>query len=165
MIQTLLTLLKWLPALALGLALGAAVLVQLAPHAARDAALHGARKLAGLTQKAVVLPDGTRMVYLTGGQGAPTLLLHGFGANKDSFTPIARYLTGTQQLIVPDLPGFGASSKSASASHAPLAQARRLHAFTQALGLSAFHLGGSSMAGRLPPATPACIRIRSGASG
>jgi pimeloyl-ACP methyl ester carboxylesterase len=149
MINALLTLIKWLPALALVLGLSGLALVQLAPQAARDGLLHVARKVAGLAQKAVMLPDGTRIVYLQGGQGEPTLLLHGFGSNKDSFTPIARLLTGSHQLIVPDLPGFGASSKRLDASYAPVEQARRLHAFAQALGLTAFHLGGSSMGGQI----------------
>jgi pimeloyl-ACP methyl ester carboxylesterase len=60
------------------------------------------RKRAGLTRKEIQIPDGLRYVYLEGGHGEPLLLLHGFGANKDNFTQIARYLTPHFRVIAPD---------------------------------------------------------------
>ena len=41
------------------------------------------------------------------GDGAPLLLLHGWGASAELFTPILDALAPGRRLIVPDLPGFG----------------------------------------------------------
>ena len=105
------------------------------------------RSRAGLARKEIALPDGSRIVYLEGGSGAPLVLVHGFGADKDNFTRVARYLTPHYRVIVPDLVGFGESSHRTDVDYHYAAQAERLHAFTQALGLSRFDLGGNSMGG------------------
>lgn len=105
------------------------------------------RSRANLVRKELTLPDGTHMVYLDGGTGAPLVLVHGFGADKDNFTRVARYLTPHYRVIAPDLVGFGESAHRADVDYHYAAQARRLHAFTQALGLSHYDLGGNSMGG------------------
>src|ERR1700710_1777563 len=102
----------------------------------KDTAYAMERSRAGLVRKEIALADGTRMVYLEGGSGAPLVLVHGFGADKDNFTRVARYLTPHYRVIVPDLVGFGESTHRADVDYHYAAQARRLHAFTQALGLS-----------------------------
>ncbi len=145
--------LKWLLA-ALALLGAAAVALGVyftttAPERAVRAALAYERGLAGLARREAVLPDGLRIVYLEGGRGAPLVLLHGFGANKDNFTLVARYLTPHYRLIIPDLPGFGESSHPPKADYAPRAQAERLRALLRGLGVSRFHLGGSSMGGHI----------------
>ncbi len=43
------------------------------------------------------------------GQGAPVVLLHGWGASSELFEPIAERLKDKFKLIVPDFPGFGAT--------------------------------------------------------
>jgi pimeloyl-ACP methyl ester carboxylesterase len=43
------------------------------------------------------------------GTGRPLLLLHGWGVSSDLFAPILAGLQAGRQLIVPDLPGFGAT--------------------------------------------------------
>jgi pimeloyl-ACP methyl ester carboxylesterase len=120
-----------------------------APERAVRAALAYERRLAGLERKEITLADGLRYVYLEGGRGAPLVLLHGFGANKDNFTRVARYLTPRYRVIVPDHVGFGESSKPPQADYAPRAQAERLRAFARALGVSKLHLGGNSMGGHI----------------
>lgn len=105
------------------------------------------RSRAHLVRKELTLPDGTRMAYLDGGTGAPLVLVHGFGADKDNFTRVARYLTPHYRVIAPDLVGFGESAHRGDVDYHYAAQAERLHAFTQALGLSRFDLGGNSMGG------------------
>jgi pimeloyl-ACP methyl ester carboxylesterase len=113
----------------------------------KDSAYAMERSHAGLARKELTLPDGTRFVYLEGGSGAPLVLVHGFGADKDNFTRIARYLTPHYRVIIPDLVGFGESSHLPDVDYHYAAQAQRLHGFTQALGLSRFDLGGNSMGG------------------
>ena len=43
------------------------------------------------------------------GDGRPLLLLHGWGVSSELFTPILDALQAGRRLIVPDLPGFGAT--------------------------------------------------------
>jgi pimeloyl-ACP methyl ester carboxylesterase len=120
-----------------------------APERAVRAALAYERRLAGLERKAITLANGLTYVYLEGGRGAPLLLLHGFGANKDNFARLAGYLTPRYRVIVPDHMGFGESSKPPQADYAPRAQAERLRSFARALGVSKLHLGGNSMGGHI----------------
>lgn len=145
--------LKWL-LVALGL-LGAAIvalgvyLYTAAPERVVRAAVAYERRLAGLERKEISLADGLRYVYLEGGRGEPLVLLHGFGANKDNFTRVAKYLTPRYRVIVPDHLGFGESSKPAQADYTARAQAARLHALLRELGVTRPHLGGSSMGGHI----------------
>ena len=106
------------------------------------------RRSAGL-KLAQLEVDGHRIAYLHGGQGETLLLLHGFGANKDHWTMVARLLTPHFRLIVPDLPGFGDSSRHDAARYGLEEQLTRLAIFADSLGLAAFHLGGNSMGGYL----------------
>ncbi len=145
--------LKWILG-ALGvlgaLVLGAGVyLYTTAPERAVRAAFEYERRLAGLERKEITVAGGLRYVYLEGGQGAPLLLLHGFGANKDNFTRVAKYLTPHYRVIIPDHAGFGESAKPPQADYGPRAQAERLRTFARALGVSKLHLGGNSMGGHI----------------
>jgi len=45
------------------------------------------------------------------GNGRPLLLLHGWGVSSELFTPILDSLEPGRRLIVPDLPGFGATAE------------------------------------------------------
>ena len=145
--------LKWVLA-ALG-ALGALVVgagvyfYTTAPERAVRVALAYERRLAGLERKEATLASGLTYAYLEGGTGAPLLLLHGFGANKDNFARIAKYLTPRYRVIVPDHIGFGESSKPPLADYAPRAQAERLRALMRQLGVTQLHLGGNSMGGHI----------------
>jgi pimeloyl-ACP methyl ester carboxylesterase len=100
-------------------------------------------------RKEIDLPDGLHFVYLEGGQGEPLMLLHGFGGNKDSFTRVARFLTPHFRVIVPDHIGFGESDHPQDADYSPTAQAGRLHALAQALGIKSLNVGGNSMGGQI----------------
>jgi len=132
--------------LALGLAALLAGCDSLGPTL-KDKAYAMERSRAGVERKEIALPDGTRMVYLEGGSGAPLVLVHGFGADKDNFTRVARYLTPHYRVIVPDLVGFGESAHRTDVDYHYAAQAERVHAFVHALGLARIDLGGNSMGG------------------
>ena len=109
------------------------------------------RNKSALVTKAVTLTSGDKITYLENGNltAEPLLLIHGFGGNKDNFTRIARQLEG-YHLIIPDLVGFGDSSKPMSADYRSDAQAQRLHELLQAKGVaSAIHIGGNSMGGSI----------------
>jgi pimeloyl-ACP methyl ester carboxylesterase len=136
-------------ALAAGLLAGLALLsgCESAGPTLKDSAYAMERSRANLARKELVLADGTRIAYLEGGTGAPLVLVHGFGADKDNFTRVSRWLTPHYRVIVPDLVGFGESTHRRDVDYHYAAQAERLHAFTQALGLARLDLGGNSMGG------------------
>lgn len=142
----------WLGVLgALGLAALAAgaYFIFAMPERAVRAALDYERRVAGLERREIDLPDGIKYVYLEGGKGEALLLLHGFGANKDNFTRVAKYLTPHYRVIVPDHIGFGESAHPAQADYSPRAQAERLRALARKLGVAKLHLGGNSMGGQI----------------
>lgn len=131
------------------IATGLVGVLYLAPARATALALSLERDRSGLERKALELPGGTRFVYLEGGTGEPLLLLHGFGADKDNFTRVARFLTPHYRVIIPDLIGFAESSRPQDADYAPRAQAERLRRFASALDITRPHLGGNSMGGQI----------------
>ena len=109
------------------------------------------RNKSDLAVKALTLSSGDKMVYAENGnvEGERLLLIHGFGGNKDNFTRIARQLE-SYHLIIPDLLGFGESSKPMTADYRADAQATRLHELLQTKGLTSnIHVGGNSMGGAI----------------
>lgn len=106
------------------------------------------RDLAGLKEYSTTVADH-EVHYLDGGQGQPVLLLHGIFSEKDHWVDFARKLTPDHRVIVPDIPGFGASSRLANQSYQYAPQVERLHAFIEQLGIRQFHLAGNSMGGTI----------------
>ncbi len=133
----------------LAVVLVAAAIRYVFPQLALSIALDVEHWRAGLVKREVTLPDGLTISYLEGGRGAALVLLHGFGADKDNFLPIAPFLEPHYRIIAPDLVGFGDSSHPADADYSPAAQAERVRAFCKALGFSSVHLAGSSMGGQI----------------
>ncbi len=91
----------------------------------------------------------TRWVYYEGGKGPTLVLLHGFGGSRENWLPTARYLGRNFHLVIPDLPGYGASSPIAGSAAGIHAQAQRLAGFVDALKLQHFALAGHSMGGAI----------------
>ena len=109
------------------------------------------RAKSDLETNVFTLASGEKMVYAENRNvGAePLLLIHGFGGNKDNFTRLASKLGG-YHLIIPDLLGFGESSKTMDADYRADAQAKRLHELMQAKGVASnLHIGGNSMGGAI----------------
>src|SRR5437899_10183921 len=117
----------------------AVALVYFAPQRAYQLDAAAERALAGLERKEIDLPGGLHYVYLDGGHGEPLMLLHGFGANKDNFVRVARFLTPRYRVIVPDHIGFGESAHPRDADYSPAAQSERLRTLAQSLGLTRLH--------------------------
>lgn len=91
----------------------------------------------------------TRWSYYEGGDGPTIVLLHGFADSKTVWLPVATQLTPHFHVVIPDLPGWGGSSRNMQANYDIDAQAARLEAFVQALGLKHFLLVGHSMGGAI----------------
>ncbi|MGH8144890.1 MAG: alpha/beta fold hydrolase [Rhodanobacteraceae bacterium] len=104
----------------------------------------------GLYQHTVQVGD-TRWVYVAGGKqdGPPLVLVHGYGGSYADWLMTARYLTSNFHVIIPDLPGWGASTRIAGADYGYAAQVQRLHGFVDALHLGEIALAGHSMGGAI----------------
>jgi len=139
---------KKLLALLAIIALAVTGLYYACPEKLAQFAVDGERAVARLSKHETEV-DGFHIVYLEGGVGEPLVLLHGFGADKENFTRVAKFLTPHYHVIIPDLPGFGESSKPGDADYTVVAQVERVHAFVQKLGLKTVHIGGSSMGGNI----------------
>ncbi|MFA6264789.1 MAG: alpha/beta hydrolase [Pseudolabrys sp.] len=94
-----------------------------------------------------------RIFARAGGGGAPLLLLHGYPQTHAMWHRIAPALAERFTLVMPDLPGYGASSvPQASADHAPYdkrSMAKALVEMMSALGHDRFHLCGHDRGGRV----------------
>jgi pimeloyl-ACP methyl ester carboxylesterase len=112
-------------------------------------AVHLMRRSSRLKHKTIEV-NGDIWPYLEGGpESADVLvLLHGFGGDKDNWTPYARHFTKAYRVISPDLPGFGDNVKDPDRFYGAAAQTARLSAFLEALGVDGkIHLAGNSMGG------------------
>ena len=121
---------------------------RLAPEPMAAGTLKLQRSLAGMEQKQVQIP-GFDIAYIERGEGEPLVLVHGVGADKDNFTPVAGLIKPVGRIIALDMPGFGESSKPLDGDYGIPAQVEHLRAFLDALGIQSAHLGGSSMGGMI----------------
>ncbi|MGA8633864.1 MAG: alpha/beta hydrolase [Candidatus Dormiibacterota bacterium] len=80
----------------------------------RTAGLNGGQG-AGGTAADGAMGEIPRAALEDRGTGRPLLLLHGWGVSSELFAPILDALEPGRRLIVPDLPGFGATPEPGSA--------------------------------------------------
>jgi len=107
------------------------------------------RAAAGLSQHSIQAAGHT-IVYLDGSSGEPLVLLHGFGAEKDTWLSLAWQLRGRYRVLALDVPGFGQSSQDPGANYSFEEQAARVAAFLDAVRITApVHIGGNSMGGAI----------------
>ena len=66
-------------------------------------------KLAGLEERFADV-RGVRLRYFVGGSGPPLVLVHGLGGAAANWTELVPPLAARRRLLVPDLPGHGAST-------------------------------------------------------
>lgn len=93
---------------------------------------------------------GCRISTLTLGEGRDVVLMHGLGATKTSFFDTAASLARAGYRVhAIDLPGFGSSSKPATASYCARWFAEVVVDLFDALGIERTRLVGNSMGGRV----------------
>lgn len=124
------------------------VLVTQYPGKTFQLATYIERAKAGLEEKSIDV-GGVRYAYLTGGEGEPLVMVHGFAASKEHWVWVAKFLSKHFTIIAPDLPGHGQSTKDPKLDYTISKQVERLHAFTRALGLKSFNIAGNSMGGTI----------------
>jgi len=84
-----------------------------------DTAIGLERSMSGLEADTLVVGELT-IAYLRNEQpvdGETIVMIHGFGANKDNWTRLAKHLTGDFNVYAIDLPGHGDSSKPLDIKH------------------------------------------------
>ena len=92
---------------------------------------------------------GRRVSTLTMGEGPDVLLLHGLGGTKSSFFDTAAALSRSYRVHALDFPGFGGSSKPATAPYSARWFAETTVEVMDALEIDRAHLVGNSMGGRV----------------
>lgn len=92
--------------------------------------------------------NNLKIAYQTEGTGAPVVLLHGWGAEANSFKPVFDWLSRSYQVYALDLPGFGLSEMPSTAWDAS-DYAKFLSAFFHKLNIDKAHLIGHSYGGRI----------------
>lgn len=112
------------------------------------------RRMAHLSDFRINVSDASdfSIAYLDSNKSHPTpvLMLHGFCGDKDLWVRFAGHLSHlAYRLIIPDLPGFGDSSRCFTELYDCKTQAQRMFAFMTALKIDKFHVVGSSMGGNI----------------
>ncbi|MBE0504658.1 MAG: alpha/beta fold hydrolase [Desulfuromonadales bacterium] len=94
----------------------------------------------------LLLPDGRTFAWRENGCGAPLVLIHGWGSSATIFNELMSRLADCR-CLAPDLPGYGASTATATLDLAALAE-DLLH-WCDALGLEKVTLLGWSLGGMI----------------
>ena len=92
--------------------------------------------------------DGLQIHYTDEGEGAPVLLLHGWGSSCDAYRFICKTFSDRFRMIAPDFPGFGQSSALTESWEVADYVAFTVK-FIQALGIEKPVLIGHSFGGRV----------------
>lgn len=113
-----------------------------------SAATRAEARAYGLRERRVGVGDAT-LAVLEGGpvDAPPVVLLHGYSADRVVWIRFARHLLGDHRVVVPELAGHGASGFAAGLGYGAPAQARRVVAVLDHLGIDRAHVAGNSMGG------------------
>lgn len=110
--------------------------------------------VAGVERRERTVADHT-WVYFERGRGAPLVLVHGFSGAKENWLPMVAELSRSHRVIIPDLPGWGESTRLEDADYGIAAQTERLADFLETLDLRDVDLVGHSMGGAISGLTAA----------
>jgi pimeloyl-ACP methyl ester carboxylesterase len=121
-----------------------------------------ALRLAAFEERHVAGPGGPRraVAYRAGGEGTPVVLVHGLGGSSLNWVEIAPALARRQRVLLPDLPGHGASAPpppGAGLDHFADAVAAVIAAERAAPAYVVGHSFGGLVTCRLAARTPAVV--------
>lgn len=102
----------------------------------------------GLRERRVDAGDTTLAVLEGGPADAPVVvLLHGYSADRVVWVRFAKHLLRDHRVLVPELAGHGATGFISGTGHSAPAQAARVVAVLDRLGVEQAHVAGNSMGG------------------
>lgn len=116
-----------------------------------ESAMGWERSGAGLEESSIRVGD-LDIAYLSNAEpvdGETIVLVHGFGANKDNWTRLARELTDEYNVYAIDLPGHGDSSKPLDLGYRFEDQVSHLSKILAELNVETAHMMGNSMGGAI----------------
>lgn len=113
-----------------------------------------------LRAKSIHAGSDTWSYYEGARQGVTVILVHGFSSSKEVWLELGQALSSRFHVIIPDLPGWGASASIQTGNYDIDAQAARLHEFVLALGADDLTLVGHSMGGAIVGAYAASHPLR-----
>ena len=92
---------------------------------------------------------GFQMSYITGGHGAPIVLIHGLGSDANTWRKVLPQLAQQYTVYAVDMLGCGQSDKP-SIAYTIEAFAHYMRYFMDAVGIERAHLVGHSLGGASP---------------
>lgn len=106
--------------------------------------------LSGLEAKKADIGEMEMSYYIHANANKPTLImLHGYSSDKNVWIRFAKHFTDDYQVVIPDLAGHGDTPYDESWSYSMPAQAQRVVALMNVLGIEQAHIIGNSMGGFL----------------
>lgn len=112
------------------------------------AASLGEKSLDISNYKSAKLENG-EIYYKEYGQGEPFVLLHGFMGSSNDLDELAKELSESYKVIVPDIPSFGLSAKYNLEKHSKEKMAEAIIEFIDFLEIDSYRLLGHSMGGEV----------------
>ena len=102
----------------------------------------------GLRERRVDVGDADLAVLEGGPADAPVVVLvHGYTADRVVWVRFARHLLRDHRVVIPELAGHGATGFTAGTDFSAPAQAARVAALLDGLGIERAHVAGNSMGG------------------
>ncbi|HEV7680145.1 MAG TPA: alpha/beta fold hydrolase [Candidatus Dormibacteraeota bacterium] len=95
-----------------------------------------------MSSEHVAVHEGRRLRYLTMGSGEPLLLFHGFLGSAENFETWFAGLATRRTLVIPDLPGFGASDPLRDRAHIAESLCDAVEPLLHDLGIERYDVGG-----------------------
>lgn len=107
-------------------------------------------RLYGLNKQIVNIGEMDMMTYQGGPEdGEAIVMVHGYTADKNVWPRFARHFTDKYRVIIPDLAGHGETEFNPQWDYSIGAQAARIAALLDKLGITKAHIIGNSMGGAI----------------
>lgn len=102
----------------------------------------------GLEQQTIDIGELKMEAYVGGPEDKPAIvMIHGYSADKDVWPRFAKHFIDDYRIVIPDLAGHGDTGFEAGMDYSGPAQAKRVAAVMDKLGIEKAHIIGNSMGG------------------
>lgn len=102
----------------------------------------------GLEQQSIDIGELAMEAYVGGPEDKPAIvMIHGYSADKDVWPRFAKHFINDYRIVIPDLAGHGDTGFEENLDYSGPAQAKRVAAVMEKLGIEKAHIIGNSMGG------------------